>query len=242
MFTFKRKNNSLSVKILEGFEDVVQPIQKASKALPDWFKKCPMDDIRPNTDKSSLSVKACIPFKEAMNVGWTMRTWAEIKVDVVMGIDCYGKGDQIIYDPYSEVHLKDPTGDKNQFVGGTLHGIEILRTEITKPKARFSFPDLWGIDDDPVHKTMDIVSYHDEWQLNSCLKGKFFVDQTYKLHSPYVFETPKGYSLLIGKHQFNYGRVLWTRIVIRLLLIFLFSGQDISLELFIFLLEPQLPS
>jgi hypothetical protein len=92
MFEFFRKKN----KLVEPGEQLIEfgrtadwiPYpQPASKSIPDWYKNTPKytngnEPIMGSEHQSSnLSVKYCIPFLDALTVGYTAHLWCDLKVE-----------------------------------------------------------------------------------------------------------------------------------------------------------------
>ena len=70
-------------------KEVVPPPNLVS--VPDWYKKLPMFQVRPNRSLDKLdveegfanySVKACMPFLDTFTTGYTLNTWCDIQVKV----------------------------------------------------------------------------------------------------------------------------------------------------------------
>jgi len=68
----------------ESVEDIADAPIPASKALPDWYKNIPRtSDLRGlvvENGGSNLTVKACLPYLEAMSAGYMVNLWCDIQV------------------------------------------------------------------------------------------------------------------------------------------------------------------
>jgi hypothetical protein len=61
---------------IEEWTNLPEP---ASKGLPEWYKKIPRYS-REETGKDWLTVKACLPYLDAMSAGYVLKTWCDITV------------------------------------------------------------------------------------------------------------------------------------------------------------------
>ncbi len=72
--------------------DMVPPPVPASTALPDWYKATkPFDgDGRPVIGSGGVStnitVKMCVPFRDAMAAGYIQKTWCDLNVESADGV------------------------------------------------------------------------------------------------------------------------------------------------------------
>jgi hypothetical protein len=61
---------------LEEWTNLPEP---ASKGLPDWYKKIPRYSSE-DADMDYRTVKACLPYLDAMSAGYILKTWTDITV------------------------------------------------------------------------------------------------------------------------------------------------------------------
>ena len=74
----------------EDYGAVAEPVP-ASKVLPDWYKKLPrIDPAEQTTQVTGKTVKTCMPFFDAMSLGWVLPAPVELTVEVTAD----GKQDQ----------------------------------------------------------------------------------------------------------------------------------------------------
>jgi hypothetical protein len=49
----------------------------ASRTIPEWYKNIPRYT---DSESTNFSVKACLPYLDAMTAGYTLTTWCDIEV------------------------------------------------------------------------------------------------------------------------------------------------------------------
>lgn len=207
---YKKRDAAKTIKhyIQDLYEVATPPLKPAIKCLPEYFKSCPVSE--PNGSRLSLSVKKCIPFREAMSYGFVIEMWADLLVQVRQHVLAYDVNGNLIPDePTYFLYMDDADGDKDQFVGGILNDIKIHRTELGRPFAKYQFPASYG------EEHIANVSPHADWQINHALDGNLFVTNILKLHSPHIIRTPKNYSMLIQKpaNSFDTDLHIWSGVV-----------------------------
>lgn len=71
----------------QKLDGVIPEPTPAHEMLPDWYEKLPLETngTSERTELSSSTVKACIPFLEAMKAGWILKTPADISITVEDG-------------------------------------------------------------------------------------------------------------------------------------------------------------
>jgi hypothetical protein len=112
----------IEFQLIHDFPDhIVVPPLPAKKTLPNWFKGMPVEH------ESDQTVKRCIPFLDAMSVGYTMLT----HLDVVLSQDMSGKIDLIFLDEaHKNLTKRWPpieTHPMRQVVGSPLESLTILK-------------------------------------------------------------------------------------------------------------------
>lgn len=67
-------------------EIIVSPPKPARNYLPDWYKKIPPSVLKnanyENGENKSLNLKSCMPFLDALSVGYIQETWADVIVKI----------------------------------------------------------------------------------------------------------------------------------------------------------------
>lgn len=71
----------------ERWRDIIPEPEPAHKVLPLWYKKLPLeqDGGGERTYLSNSTVKACIPFLEAMKTGWIFKTPCDVYIKIEDG-------------------------------------------------------------------------------------------------------------------------------------------------------------
>lgn len=77
---FKRTENIIKFRVREDLIDAFPHPIKASRIMPDWFKKLPKHNSK--DPAVAGSVKACVPFTDAMTAGYIIPLWADLHVKV----------------------------------------------------------------------------------------------------------------------------------------------------------------
>lgn len=69
--------------------DILEPPKPARHYQPNWYKKIPaFDSGKPKFDfagNTDMTLKHCVPFADAMNAGYILETWQEIRFEI--GLD-----------------------------------------------------------------------------------------------------------------------------------------------------------
>ena len=191
---FKKKPRQTALfKVEKDAAHLIGGPQKSSKTFPNWLKKLPkylpLEDV---PKESVTTVKGCVPFIEAMSQGATFSLWCDLRVVVrehFIPTDENGED----FTPHFTI-LDYPSGnlpkDKTE-----LHG-KVIKDEHGKDRtishlrsgglgSAFMFPEGYW---------QNFISKHAEYQVKG-LKGRYgHPPQVFKLNSPWVISTPKGYS------------------------------------------------
>ena len=170
-----------------NFEVFSHPV-RASKKMPDWFKKCP--HVQPGEEIMHGTVRRCVPFLDALSHGYIIPLWADLLVQVYHPVDLFdGNGDLIA----SIFHADDEQKLINEKVvetGQIVKGVSRQKDKVVQ----FKFPS-------DVIETYDgreglSIDYHKEKQIASMfsLNRYEFGKTVGKFHSPWAIETEKGWS------------------------------------------------
>lgn len=84
MFTFRKP----TIEFLCRPEDhgVIAPPVPAKEAMPDWFKRLPaVDTANLGATSNGLTVKRCMPFIDALSVGWILPLAATVRLEISEG-------------------------------------------------------------------------------------------------------------------------------------------------------------
>lgn len=84
MFTFRKP----TIEFLCRPEDhgVIAPPVPAKEAMPDWFKRLPaVDTANLGVKSNGLTVKRCMPFIDALSVGWILPLAATVRLEISEG-------------------------------------------------------------------------------------------------------------------------------------------------------------
>jgi hypothetical protein len=64
-------------------DGVIAPPVPAKDYLPSWFRKLPaVDDAKLGVNDTGLTIKRCMPFLDAMQVGWIIPLAATVRLDI----------------------------------------------------------------------------------------------------------------------------------------------------------------
>jgi hypothetical protein len=67
----------------EQINRVIPPPTPASRTIPEWYKGIPRHSDNLNKTRDTFTVKACIPYLDAMTAGYTLNTWCDIEIQQV---------------------------------------------------------------------------------------------------------------------------------------------------------------
>lgn len=87
---------------------IAEPVA-AKAAIPDWFKRlAPVDREAISPNNSSLTVKRCMPFLDALTAGWIIPLAATVRFEVSEGgtkIDCGWDFDKTMISPHATAQI-----------------------------------------------------------------------------------------------------------------------------------------
>ena len=81
MFWKKEDNPKITFRAREDLEGIFPKPQRASKFMPDWFKKL-NKDIADTGPAFASTVKRCVPVLDAIRNGYIIPLWADLHVKV----------------------------------------------------------------------------------------------------------------------------------------------------------------
>ena len=88
------KKNTIRFLVKEKFEGIDKPV-KGNKAFPKWFKDCPRYHKKGNSKTGT--VKTCLPFIDAMSLGYVVPLWADLRIIVDYELELYNENNQRIH-------------------------------------------------------------------------------------------------------------------------------------------------
>lgn len=191
-----KKKNNIKFNSFEAVKKTAK-VQSSSKFFPSWFKELPK--IK---DDNIFTVKGCVPFKEAMSIGYTIPLWADLKVEFELGCNLFDiNGNKLNYYP---IQYRD-TSDK--FLGKEFNGNIVERVEEIGETTFYSFPDLYF--QFPEKEQAETLSIHSFEQVGNGCPYKNQKDYAiHKLHCPWEIETPKGWSVYIKPYANDFSMPL----------------------------------
>lgn len=191
------KKNTIKFLVKEKFEGIDKPI-KGNKAFPKWFKDCPRYHKKGNAKTGT--VKTCLPFIDAMSLGYVVPLWADLRIIVDYELELYNENSQRIHhdgfpliyntDIMNEFDLGGEIQSLDDLIGvpfpnGVIHSIKKGNLNVFA-----SFPSGFGFGED-----VGLIDQHQTWQIGGKIE-KFELGSTVlKLHAPWVVNCPDGYSL-----------------------------------------------
>ena len=88
---------------------VIAAPKPAKGAMPDWFKRlAPVQREALSPDNSALTVKRCMPFLDALTMGWVIPLAATVRFEVSEGgtkIDCGWDFDKTMVSPHATAQI-----------------------------------------------------------------------------------------------------------------------------------------
>lgn len=168
-----KKEPIITFKCSRELYDVIPPPIPAKDTIPTWFRKTTNTIVTSNVTKTRKSVKKCVPFKDAMTMGYVIPLWVDVHVandglnlnltcgDV--GFDVFGRhaaeqlgGCPLRKEPYGEHILKfinpwtitTPPGWSCMFIQPINHfdsKLQIITgvVDTDKYKSPVHFPFMW---------------------------------------------------------------------------------------------------
>lgn len=197
----KPKQLKIEMFVKEGFELLDKP-DKSINFLPSWFK-----NIKPFSDKKDLStatVKKCVPFLDAMSLGYIIPMWADLKVVVEPQVELYDSNSNLISSGIGGLVndkaclsniFNESINNYTDLIGYNFNGKEIADVSLGKLGINCSFNGAFSHDDTDKKNLMGVVSGHSASQVGGGFPQYPLGDQVVKLHSPWSIRCPKGYSL-----------------------------------------------
>jgi len=149
------------------------PPQSAKNSIPEWFKKIPADNFENNRfGRDTGTVKKCLPFLDAMTMGYTYNLPFDLSVSTVDGkkfLQWQVSGEEsfvISEEPYRIDGLKPPLGfTKEVFRLGPFGPLETpagYSTIFMHPMNRYDLPFLvlsGVVDTDKLHQSSTVALY-----------------------------------------------------------------------------------
>ncbi|MDQ6438042.1 DUF6065 family protein [Mesorhizobium sp. LHD-90] len=177
MFHFQR-SRAATIRFLCRPEDrdVIAAPVPAKLVLPDWFRKLPAVDKRQvATTNNGLTVKRCMPFLDAMTMGWILPLAATVRLDI--------KDDGRIVDAGWEF---DRTMVSN-------HGAHQVAGNPKEPSPPCKFHNHWSIRTPPGWSCLFVPPFNREVQPFECVAGIVDTDTyTAHIHFPFFAIAPDG--------------------------------------------------
>ncbi len=93
-----------------GDIDVIAKPFPAKQAIPEWFRNIPaIDPEALSATNNGLTVKRCMPFLDALTLGWIMPLAATVRLEISDGgaqIDCGWDFDKVMISPHNVEQVK----------------------------------------------------------------------------------------------------------------------------------------
>lgn len=200
----RRQNKIIKFSIRENYQGLKKPV-KASKAFPAWFKKLERYNVK--GDLETGTVKTCIPFIDAMSLGYIVPLWADLRIVVEDELELYDQsGKRLFFNEFPMVanvnllnkFLHQPNFIKtfNDVVGmqtpdGVVHSVKKGELNIWS-----AFNESFGVDSvGGLKEDIGTVAQHPPWQVGGGFDRFRLGKAVLKLHAPWLIQCPKGYSL-----------------------------------------------
>lgn len=181
-----RKNYKIHFNAHDAVNKTAQVVP-SSKFFPDWFKNLPR-----KSENNIDTIKGCVPFKDAMSLGYTIPLWTDLKVEFELCCNLFDvNGNKI-----NEIPVKYE-GSSDQFLGREFVGRIVERVQEIGKSTFFSVQDGFGpFPNMPQEKPFSMHGFEQVGE--NCPYHKGGNDHAiYKLHSPWEIETPRGWSVYI---------------------------------------------
>jgi antitoxin (DNA-binding transcriptional repressor) of toxin-antitoxin stability system len=89
---------------------VIAPPVPAKQALPDWFRQIPaVDKDAVSTSNNGLTVKRCMPFLDALTLGWIVPLAATVRIEISENgsrIECGWEFDKVMISSHNVEQVK----------------------------------------------------------------------------------------------------------------------------------------
>jgi len=209
MWKSRRKKNDPVIQFLirENFKELDKPV-KAAKAFPNWFKKMERHAVKGN--RNTATVKTCIPFIDAMSLGYIVPLWADMRVIVEDELECYDEHGQLIQtsdfpmvanldmlNTFLDPTTKGPIKNFNDMLGMPLEGRLIHTIKQGKLNIFATFSERFGTGEfEGTKEDIGAIASHPPWQVGGGIDKFTLGHVILKLHAPWQVRLPKGYSLL----------------------------------------------
>lgn len=162
-------------------------IKPSSKFFPSWFKNLPRKG-----ENDADTVKGCIPFKEAMSLGYTIPLWTDVRVEFELGCDLFDiNGNKLNMIPVK------CEGSSDQFLGREFGGKVIEQVREIGKSTFYSLNEHFALFPNmPQEEALSVHSF-DQVGKKCPYHGSGQDHAIYKLHCPWEIETPKGWSVYV---------------------------------------------
>ena len=177
-------------------------IAPSSKFFPDWFKSLSSED---NQSKSP-TIKTCVPFKDAMSLGYTLPLWLDLKIDFKKcAYPLSENGIRLTQIPVAYEYSAE------ELLGHIINGMSVHSVEDLGSKFFVGTPeDASSI---PLHEATSILSGHELKQVGEgCpFHRSGLLHSIYKLDTPWLIDTPRGWSCYVKPYPndfFNHLKIL----------------------------------
>lgn len=77
---FKKEHKVIEFAISENSRGLAKIPQQAKTYLPKWYKDIPLREVNTKKYESALTLKACVPFLDAITSGYIFELWTDIEV------------------------------------------------------------------------------------------------------------------------------------------------------------------
>lgn len=199
-----KKNPVIQFFIRENYQQLDKPV-RAAKAFPNWFKKMERHAVKGNRD--TATVKTCIPFIDAMSLGYIVPLWADMRVIVEDELECYDEFGELIrtYDFPMVANLEmlnsfltgKTLTDFNDMIGMHLDGRYIHSVKKGKLNIFATMSERFGVGEfEGIKEDIGTIASHPAWQVGGGIDKFTLGHVILKLHAPWMVKLPKGYSLL----------------------------------------------
>ncbi len=190
-----RKKNNIHFNSHDAVRKTAK-VARSSKFFPEWFKNLPRMG-----ENSAHTIKGCVPFKDAMSMGYTIPLWTDLKVEFELGcnfLDC--NGNQI-----NNVPIKYQ-GSSDQFLGREFAGRVVERVQEIGKSTFYSVNEEYFLFPNMSHQEQALEVHSFDQVGKSCpYHGEGQDYAIHKLNSPWVIETPKGWSVYIKPYANDFN-------------------------------------
>jgi hypothetical protein len=177
MFRFKRSGQP-AIQFLCAPEDegVIAPPVPAKSHLPDWFRKLPpVDKDHQTSSNNGLTIKRCMPFLDAMTMGWIVPLAATVRLEI------------------RDNGARVDAGWEFDRVMVSNHGAHQVKGNPREPSPPCKFHNYWSIRTPPGWSCLFLAPLNREPQPFECVAGLVDTDAYHAhIHFPFFATAPDG--------------------------------------------------